>query len=110
MPRWYAPCTATFIIEQFGSVLIQSISCTFLETSMKSVSLLLAIIYSLCSSVEAGLYPTQPIAKTVFRAGAWNTITWIDSGDKPRLNELGRIQIELFNETVRQGLQGYSSP
>ncbi|KAI5118369.1 hypothetical protein M0805_008697 [Coniferiporia weirii] len=46
----------------------------------------------------AGLFPTQPIAKTIFYSGAWNNVTWIDTESKPHLHELGGMLMELWTD------------
>lgn len=50
-------------------------------------------------SSNAGLYPTQPVANTVFHGGEWNTITWIDSSgsdSQTPLDALGKMQVDLW--------------
>lgn len=51
----------------------------------------------LVSSATAGLYPTRPIASTVFSAGRLSTITWINNDDAPTLSQIGPVRIDLFS-------------
>lgn len=73
---------------------------------MKLVCLIVALLSLLCTLSGASLYPTQPIAKTIFRAGTWNSITWIDSGETPKLNEHSNFEIHLWNRTVSSVFSG----
>lgn len=51
--------------------------------------------------VGASLYPTCPIAKTVYRGGTWNNISWIDSEESPPLYQMGKMSIHLWvDDTV----------
>lgn len=50
----------------------------------------------LVSSAAAGLYPTRPIASTVFSAGRMSTITWINDDTEPTLSQIGPVRIDLF--------------
>jgi len=49
------------------------------------------------SSATAGLYPTRPIASTVFSAGRMSTITWINDDTQPSLSQMGTVRIDLFS-------------
>ena len=60
---------------------------------MPSVLALLLLV----SSAAAALYPTRPIASTVFSAGRMSTITWIDDGTAPSLPQIGPVRIDLFS-------------
>ncbi|KZT70569.1 hypothetical protein DAEQUDRAFT_810471 [Daedalea quercina L-15889] len=49
------------------------------------------------SSVAASLYPTRPIANTVFSAGRMSTITWINDDTQPSVSQMGPVRIDLFS-------------
>lgn len=65
------------------------------------MTLILSISLLLFSGfVSASLYPTCPIAKTVYRGGTWNNITWIDSGESPPMDQLGKMSIHLWVDDI----------
>lgn len=53
-------------------------------------------ILALATSTVGSLYPTYPIKDTVWTAGRTECVTWIDDGPAPKLQELGRLDIELY--------------
>lgn len=56
-----------------------------------------AVIFAaLVTSTRAALYPNHPVANTVFEAGKEATVTWIDDGSNPHLNELPKLQLDLY--------------
>ncbi|VDC04792.1 unnamed protein product [Peniophora sp. CBMAI 1063] len=55
-----------------------------------------AVVASLAASVHATLYPNRPVANTVYQAGEEATITWIDDGSRPHLNEMPKLQLDLY--------------
>ena len=74
---------------------------TFTEplTTLYLVKMLASSVLSLLvlvSSAAAALYPTRPIASTVFSAGRMSTITWIDDGTAPSLSQIGPMRIDLY--------------
>ncbi|KAI0049772.1 hypothetical protein FA95DRAFT_1488550 [Auriscalpium vulgare] len=64
---------------------------------MPTLSLIAALVA--CASVaRASLYPTQPVANTVFEAGRTVTIKWMDDGKDPTLDKLHQLSIELLGK------------
>ncbi|KZV68302.1 hypothetical protein PENSPDRAFT_23087 [Peniophora sp. CONT] len=55
-----------------------------------------AILCTIAASTRAALYPNRPVANTVFEAGKEATITWIDDESKPHLNEMPKLQLDLY--------------
>lgn len=47
------------------------------------------------SSVLSALYPTQPVANTVFYCGNSALVTWVDTRHKPHVAGLGDLTIKL---------------
>ncbi|TCD68133.1 hypothetical protein EIP91_011498 [Steccherinum ochraceum] len=47
-------------------------------------------------SVSASLYPTYPLAKTVWKGGRVECVTWVDNGAPPKLEDMGRVDVELY--------------
>ena len=66
----------------------------------------LVFISTYVTRVGASLYPTKPIQHTVFYGGAWNDITWKDDKSPPSLDDLGRMEIDLFVDHG-EGVCGY---
>lgn len=61
------------------------------------------IFLTLIASVSGSLYPTFPIASTTWSGGRTECVTWIDDGSPPHLQDLGRMDLELFvNGKVRR--------
>jgi len=52
-------------------------------------------LLSRLSSVLSALYPTQPVADTVFYCGGFALVTWVDTRHKPHVAELGNLTIKL---------------
>jgi len=48
------------------------------------------------ASVSSSLYPTFPIVDTVWSGGRTECVTWIDDGPPPHLQDLGRLDVELY--------------
>ncbi|KAF8958423.1 hypothetical protein BDZ97DRAFT_2078618 [Flammula alnicola] len=44
----------------------------------------------------ASLYPTKPIASTVFTAGMPAEVRWMEDGKRPLLNATGDVEIDLY--------------
>ncbi|TFY62234.1 hypothetical protein EVJ58_g3993 [Rhodofomes roseus] len=61
------------------------------------MKLLFGTLLLLASSAAAGLYPTRPIASTVFSAGRLSTITWINDDTQPSVSQMGPIRIDLYS-------------
>lgn len=66
--------------------------------SAKGLKACLSLLILGSTMTQASLYPTQPIAKTVFRAGHLNNVTWIDSPSEPSLAKMGPMKIALCME------------
>lgn len=50
------------------------------------------------SGVLASLYPTNPVAGTVFDAGRQNLVEWIDDDPLPRLHEISVLKVDLYHD------------
>jgi len=50
----------------------------------------------LAAGALGNIYPTRPVANTVFSAGRTNSVTWINDGARPPLQQLGPMSIELY--------------
>ncbi|GBE84629.1 predicted protein [Sparassis crispa] len=50
----------------------------------------------LVASVAANIYPTRPIANTIFSAGRSSSVTWINDRSHPSVQDMGPISIELY--------------
>jgi hypothetical protein len=63
---------------------------------------LLSLVFSnLSPGVLSALWPTQPVADTVFFCGDSALITWVDTRRKPHVADLGPLTIKLYtNEDV----------
>jgi len=64
------------------------------------MSIFAAIIVSLSlftASTFAMLYPTRPVANTVYEAGKEATLAWIDDGASPHLDGLPKLQLDLYS-------------
>ena len=48
--------------------------------------------------VLASLYPTSPVADTVYGAGRQNLVEWIDDEPKPNLYEISVLKIDLYHD------------
>jgi hypothetical protein len=57
---------------------------------------------------RASLYPTQPVAKTVFEAGVVQTVKWKDSDGKPSLKDTPRLRMDLYVDNEVSGMFGYA--
>ena len=44
----------------------------------------------------ASLYPTSPVANTVYDAGRQNLVEWIDDDPTPHLHELSVLKVDLY--------------
>ena len=58
--------------------------------------LLLVSAAALFTLADGSIYGTSPVASTTFHAGRMNTVTWIEDGQSPLLQEMGPINIVLF--------------
>lgn len=56
--------------------------------------LLLALLPA--QAALGGLYPTNPVANTVWSAGRMTKISWVDDGTLPTLAAMGPLSIELW--------------
>lgn len=45
----------------------------------------------------ASLYPTSPVAGTVYDAGRQNLIEWVDDDPKPHLDEISVLKVDLYS-------------
>ena len=50
--------------------------------------------------VLASVYPTQPVADTVYTSGQLAQVTWKDDGRVPRLMDMGLMEIDLYASSV----------
>ena len=50
--------------------------------------------------VLASVYPTQPVADTVYTSGQLAQVTWTDDGRAPRLRDMGLMEIDLYASSV----------
>ena len=48
--------------------------------------------------VLASLYPTSPVAETIYGAGRQNLVEWIDDNPKPHLYEISVLKIDLYHD------------
>lgn len=48
--------------------------------------------------VLASLYPTSPVADTVYDAGRQNLVEWIDDDPLPHLNEISVLKVDLYHD------------
>ena len=55
-------------------------------------------------SVSAALYPTEPVASTIFIGGHQAQIVWREDGKMPALSKIGALELQL------QTGNGVSSP
>ncbi|KAJ3561498.1 hypothetical protein NP233_g10159 [Leucocoprinus birnbaumii] len=75
---------------------------------------LLSVLLSKLSGVLSALYPTQPVANTVFYCGDSALITWVDTHRKPHVTGLGALSIKLYTTeddyvaTLAQGVNPVS--
>ena len=56
----------------------------------------LAVLMCVGDLANAGLYPTRPVAKTIFEAGNVETVKWKDSDEKPSLEDTPRLRMDLY--------------
>jgi hypothetical protein len=68
------------------------------ETKSYQLNLLVFLFLFQLSTVRvlASVYPTKPIAGTVFTSGKDAQITWKDDGRAPRLKDMGLMTIDLY--------------
>jgi len=50
------------------------------------------------SSALASLYPTSPVAGTVYDAGRQNLVEWIDDDPTPHLYEISVLKVDLYHD------------
>lgn len=50
------------------------------------------------SSALGSLYPTSPVAGTVYDAGRQNLVEWIDDDPTPHLYEISVLKIDLYHD------------
>ena len=50
------------------------------------------------SSALGSLYPTSPVAGTVYDAGRQNLVEWIDDDPTPHLYEISVLRIDLYHD------------
>jgi hypothetical protein len=46
----------------------------------------------------ASLYPTSPVADTVYDAGRQNLVEWIDDDPLPHLHEISVLKVDLYHD------------
>ena len=46
----------------------------------------------------ASLYPTSPVANTVYDAGRQNLVEWIDDDLLPHLHEISVLKVDLYHD------------
>ncbi|KAE9405276.1 hypothetical protein BT96DRAFT_1015708 [Gymnopus androsaceus JB14] len=46
----------------------------------------------------AELYPTRPVASTVYRTQHCDPVTWIDDGKNPSMQNMGQLTVDLYCE------------
>jgi hypothetical protein len=61
-----------------------------------SLGVTLLVILCHLSGALAALYPTQPVAKTIYATGSSALVTWKDDTRDPHVSELGPLMIKLF--------------
>lgn len=44
------------------------------------------------------LYPTSPVAGTVYDAGRQNLVEWIDDDPTPHLHEISVLKVDLYHD------------
>lgn len=65
-----------------------------------------AAILCLVASARAALYPNRPVANTVYEAGKEATLTWLDDESMPHLNEMPKLQLDLYGPDNVRDLRG----
>jgi hypothetical protein len=68
----------------------------YLRNTMRYTPYIFAVT-ALTTSVSAALYPTQPVADTVYSPGQLALVTWIDDGQKPHLKDMGPVKLDLYH-------------
>jgi hypothetical protein len=56
------------------------------------------VVSLVLGSALASLYPTSPVAGTVYDAGRHNLVEWVDDGPAPHLNEISVLKIDLYQD------------
>ena len=74
---------------------------TMLNLPIPLLFLLILTLSASIPSVLGGVYPTYPIADTTWSGGTMESLTWIDDGTPPKLEELGKLDVELYVGEVR---------
>lgn len=69
-----------------------------MQNNNRSLAFLFSLVFANLSLVACGLYPTQPIASTVFTVGDWNQVKWIDDSRKPHLSELKPCSLQVYSD------------
>ncbi|KAF9648362.1 hypothetical protein BDM02DRAFT_3187221 [Thelephora ganbajun] len=57
--------------------------------------LILSLVFG---SARASLYPTSPVADTVYDAGRQNLVEWIDDDPTPHLYEISVLKVDLYHD------------
>ncbi|KAF9449140.1 hypothetical protein P691DRAFT_812935 [Macrolepiota fuliginosa MF-IS2] len=60
-----------------------------------NMRILMGVVLCNVTVVLSALYPTQPVAATVFYSGRAAMIEWIDDDRKPRISDIGALAIKL---------------
>ncbi|KAI0795003.1 hypothetical protein C8Q75DRAFT_748511 [Abortiporus biennis] len=65
---------------------------------IQSTLSLLLVLVSAVVSVSGALYPTRPVASTVWSAGHSQSVTWLNDKHKPSIRDMGYLDIKLYAE------------
>jgi len=58
----------------------------------------LLVVSLVFGSALASLYPTSPVADTVYDAGRRNPVEWIDDDPTPHLYEISVLKVDLLHD------------
>jgi len=56
------------------------------------------VVSLVLGSALASLYPTSPVAGTVYDAGRQNSVEWIDDDPTPHLYEISVLKVDLYHD------------
>ena len=73
---------------------------TTTKTPQPDLLAFLVLLQLTTVQVLASVYPTQPVADTVYTLGQLAEITWKDDGRAPQLKDMGLMEINLCASTV----------
>jgi hypothetical protein len=82
-------------------VFLRSRSRLWTEATCQLNVLVFLVVLQLTSiRVLASVYPTKPIADTVFTSGNYEQIEWRDDGRAPHIKDMGLMSIDLYATSV----------